>query len=301
MTGQDIVATAATFIGQREPTGDDYFIKYYNRIAGASFSMTTAWCAIFVTVCARLSGVSADVIPTYVSCTLGKRWFESRGRYEKGAYYGGDYQPKVGDVIFYSSDYTQDKSTHTGLVVSSTEQCAKVIEGNKADAVGYRVIHLHNRYIIGYGRVAEFLDEHGDAPEPAEVLSTVEQFQTWLNSTYSAGLEIDGKYGRLTRAAAIRAYQTECNRQFKAGLEVDGVFGPASKKYGTRALVKVGTRGNFVYIVEGVLGALGLYPGELDGVAGQVLESGIKNYQRAHGLTPDGENGRNTYAAEFML
>ena len=42
MTGQDIVATAARFIGQREPTGDDYFIKYYNRIAGASFSMTTA-------------------------------------------------------------------------------------------------------------------------------------------------------------------------------------------------------------------------------------------------------------------
>ena len=56
-----------------------------------------------------------------------------------------------------------------------------------------------------------------------------------------------------------------------------------------------------MYIVEGVLGALGLYPGELDGVAGQVLESGIKNYQRAQGLTPDGENGRNTYAAEFML
>lgn len=301
MTGQDIAATAAKFIGQREPTGDDYFIKYYNRIAGASFSMTTAWCAIFVTVCARLSGVSADVIPTYASCTLGKRWYESRGRYEKGAYYGGDYQPKVGDVIFYSSGYTQDKSTHTGLVVSSTEQCAKVIEGNKSDAVGYRVIHLNNRYIIGYGRVAEFLDEHGEAPEPAEVLSTVEQFQTWLNSTYSAGLEINGKYGRLTRAAAIRAYQTECNRRFKAGLEVDGVFGPASKKYGNRALVKVGTRGNFVYIVEGVLGALGLYPGELDGVAGQVLESGIKNYQRAHGLTPDGENGRNTYAAEFML
>ena len=71
--------------------------------------MTTAGCAIFVTVCARLSGVSADVIPTYASCTLGKRWFESRGRYEEGAYYGGNYQPKAGDVIFYSSDYTQDK------------------------------------------------------------------------------------------------------------------------------------------------------------------------------------------------
>ena len=165
MTGQDITATAAKFIYQCEPTGDDYFIKYYNRIAGTSFSMTTAWCAIFVTVCARLSGVSADVIPNYASCTLGKRWYESHGRYEKGAYYGGDYQPKAGDVIFYSSDYTQRKSTHTGLVVSSTEQCVKVIEGNKSDAVGYRVLHLHNRYIIGYGRVAEFLAEQEETKD----------------------------------------------------------------------------------------------------------------------------------------
>ena len=300
MTGQDLAATAAKFIGQREPTGDDYFIKYYNRIAGASFSMTTAWCAIFVTVCARLSGVSADVIPTYASCTLGKRWYENRGRYEKGAYYDGDYQPKAGDVVFYSSEYTQGKSTHTGIVVSSTEQCAKVIEGNKSDAVGYRTIKLKSRYLIGFGRVAEFLGG-SESVKPANPVTGVEQFQTWLNATYSAGLTVDGEYGKLTRAAAIRAYQTECNLQFKAGLEVDGVFGPASKKYGNHALVKVGTRGNFVYIVEGVLGTLGLYPGELDGVAGQVLESGIKNYQRAHGLTPDGENGRNTYAAEFML
>ena len=64
-----IVETAAKFIGTREPDGDDQFIKAYNKSVGTNFNMQTAWCAMFVTYCARMAGVPTSVIPNFASCT----------------------------------------------------------------------------------------------------------------------------------------------------------------------------------------------------------------------------------------
>lgn len=88
--------------------------------------------------------------------TSSRRGFKNKGRYEKAKYYGGTYTPKRGDVIFYSSKHTQADSTHVGYVVSVSGSTIKAIEGNKNDAVGYRNINVSDKYIIGYGRVADF-------------------------------------------------------------------------------------------------------------------------------------------------
>lgn len=464
---EKLISKAISFLGAKEPTGDDQFIQYYNNITGAGFSMSVAWCAIFLTVCARLAGVATSIIPNFASCDLGMKWFKDRGRYEKSKAYGGTYTPKRGDIVFYSSKRIQTDSTHVGYVVSVAEKL-KVIEGNKSDAVGYRTIALTDTYIIGYGRVADFLETAQKAPtdnaktiwdyligkglnafaaaglmgnlhaesglnpqnlqntsnkklnltdeeytkkvddgsytnfvrdsagyglaqwtyhsrkqnllnfakstgksigdlsmqldflwnelqayksvfnalrtaksireasdavltgyeKPAnqsesvkkqraeygevyfdrytklvqkedESACTVKEFQEWLNENYGAGLKVDGKYGPKTEAAAVMAWQQAANNLLKAGLKVDGYFGPKSKAAAQKATVKRGTRGEFTYILEGVLCVKGFYAGELDGISGSILVAGIKAFQKARKLKADGICGQDTWYAVF--
>lgn len=301
---ETIIKKAISFLGVSEPTGDDQFIKLYNSLTGAGFSMTVAWCAIFVTAVARMVGASTSLIPTFASCDLGVKWFKDKGRYEKAKYYGGTYTPKRGDIIFYSSKHTQDDSTHVGYIVSISGSTIKAIEGNKSDAVGYRTISTSDKYIIGYGRVADFAGgatstPQATTPQASGKTATVKEFQTWLNSNFSSGLSVDGAFGTLSKKAAVKAWQTTANKNLGAGLAVDGAFGSKSKTFGNKALVKKGSKGTFVTILQGVLCAKGYYAGELDGDAGSITDAGIKAYQKAKGLTVDGECGANTWYSLF--
>lgn len=160
---------ATEYLNWAEPTGDDFFINLYNHYTGAGFPLNVAWCAIYVTVIARLCGVGTDIVPNFADCDVGVRWFKDHGRWENSKAQGGSYIPKRNDVIFYSNKHTQKDSTHVGYVVSVNGSTLKAIEGNKSDAVGYRSINLSDPYIIGYGRVADYLS---DAPSIVSDLET---------------------------------------------------------------------------------------------------------------------------------
>ena len=194
---EKIIKKAISFLGVSEPTGDDQFIKLYNELTGAGFSMSVAWCAIFVTVIARLVGAPTSLIPTFASCDAGVKWFKNKGRYEKAKHYGGTYTPKRGDVIFYSSKHTQADSTHVGYVVSVSGDTIKAIEGNKNDAVGYRNINVSDKYIIGYGRVADFAGgTTGNQTSSSETTSntkmdSAKSFNKSLAGTYTVNTNTD--------------------------------------------------------------------------------------------------------------
>ena len=152
-----LINKAKQYLGWSEPTGDDFFINLYNQYTGAGFAMNVAWCAIYVSVIARLCGVSTSNVPNFADCDAGKRWFKNKGRWKNSKAQGGSYTPKRNDVVFYSSRHTMSDSTHVGYVVSVSGGTMKAIEGNKSDAVGYRSISLSDSYIIGYGRVADYI------------------------------------------------------------------------------------------------------------------------------------------------
>lgn len=309
-----LVNKAISYLGEKEPTGDDQFIRSYNQIARSGFAMNVAWCAIFVTVVARRAGVSTSIVPTFANCDVGLRWFKRQGRYEFSKSQGGNYVPKKGDVVFYSNKYTQRDSTHVGYVVSVSSKSLKAIEGNISDKVAYRNISLGNRYIIGYGRVADYMD-NANVIQPVKsvnkpVVSTetcsVAEYQRWLNKKFGKQIKkcaacgekllvVDNAFGAKTKAAATVAYQVSCNQKFNAKLVVDGEFGAKSKAWGNKALVKRGKGGRFVYIVQGLMCGYGCYPGEFDGIAGNILHSGIKNFQGMKGLKRDGKCGGETY------
>lgn len=156
-SADDLINRAETYLGMAEPSGDDYFIRVYNSITGEGFPLDVAWCAIFVSVVARLIGAPESIIPTFADCDEGKAWFLSKKRYMRSRAHGGSYTPKRGDVVFYSSRKTQEDSTHVGYVVSCDGTNILAIEGNHADAVGYRHIEVTDAKIIGYGMVADYL------------------------------------------------------------------------------------------------------------------------------------------------
>ncbi len=146
-------------IGTSEPKGDDKYIKYYNETGSMSFGMNVAWCAIFVTWCKAKAGIDKSVIPHFASCDLGKNWFEERSLYKKSRAYGGNYVPKRGDIIFFSSKYAQNDSTHVGIVTNVSGNAVSTIEGNTSNKVARRSYSVASKYIIGYG-VPEYKTEN---------------------------------------------------------------------------------------------------------------------------------------------
>lgn len=129
--------------------------------------------------------------------------------------------------------------------------------------------------------------------------SSVKDFQKWLNNNFNTGLAEDNSFGTLTRKAAVKAWQKTANNNFKAGLAVDGAFGAKSKAFGNRAVVKKGSKGTFVYILQGMLRAKEYYKDKLDGDAGANTDAAIRTYQSAKGLTKDGQCGANTWYSLF--
>lgn len=148
---EKLIEVAEGEIGACEPKGDDKYIKYYNEKTNAGFSLAVPWCAIFVSWCKDKAGIGNDVIPLFASCDAGKNFFEKRGLYEKGHAYGGNYTPKRGDIIFFSSGYTQKDATHVGIVTSVSSNAVSTIEGNTSDCVKRKSYSMLSKYIIGYG------------------------------------------------------------------------------------------------------------------------------------------------------
>ena len=97
------------------------------------------------------------------------------------------------------------------------------------------------------------------------------------STNYNAGLTVDGIYGRLTKAALVKALQTELNRQCDAGLVVDGIFGPCTKA----AVFNVGAgrQGNITRTLQGAADLHRLpTPAALPGFFGAGTEAAVREF-----------------------
>lgn len=147
----ELVNIAKAEIGTCEPSGDDKYITVYNSLTGSKFGKTVAWCAIYVTWVMHKAGVKKTVVPYFANCDTGMNWFKKKNQFKKAKAYGGDYTPNTGDVIFFSSKYTEKDSDHVGIVTGVTGSTVHTIEGNTSDAVHERSYSLSSKYILGYG------------------------------------------------------------------------------------------------------------------------------------------------------
>lgn len=147
---EKILNQAKAWIGLNEKDGShQQIIDVYNGhkplARGYTVKYTDNWCATFVSACAIKTNL-INIIPLECSCgemiELAKQmniWNEN-----------DDITPKAGDIIMYDWDNQDGWPEHVGIVESVTNNQITVIEGNKNNAVGRRVISLGNASIRGY-------------------------------------------------------------------------------------------------------------------------------------------------------
>jgi len=133
----------------------------------------------------------------------------------------------------------------------------------------------------------------GDTPSRERV----REIQRRMNTLYNTGLVVDGIFGLLTRRALIRGFQTEINRETGAGIAVDGIWGPITQA--NSLLLRQGSRGNAVFVLQGILYCREFTQVRFDGIFGPITESEVRRFQGANGLVVDGIAGPLTFGRLF--
>jgi hypothetical protein len=153
---QQLIGTAEAWLGTVKGSPEHHrIIDLYNaqEVLPLDYLVTyeDSWCAAFVTVVAIQNNLE-DIIPAECGCQRQIALFESIGCWQEDE----TYVPLPGDVIYYAwKDIAIGDCTgwadHVGIVVGTSENYIKVIEGNNHGAVRYRYIRKNSYHIRGYG------------------------------------------------------------------------------------------------------------------------------------------------------
>lgn len=238
-----IVSVALGEEGYTEGSNNDN--KY-----GAYFNQNNvAWCALFISWCARQAGIPTSIIKTTA-------WAGDMGSSQRTGNFGSQYYPKgsitpqKGDIVYY--DWNKNGSSdHVEIVISVNESSKTFtsIGGNtKGDSGSTEGVRRHSNYsftssyIVGFERpnynssvTPPANDDELGIPYPRPQVSStvwlgkngitsgdyVKWLQTALNKADDAGLAVDGQFGSGTTAAVK-------NFQAKYGLTQDGQAGTAT-------------------------------------------------------------------------
>ena len=147
----NVLKYAKSQIGVCEPSGDDVYLKWYNKLVGSSLPMNASWCVCFVTWCLRNAGVPTSVFGNTAQCSVALSWAKS-----KKIWYSRltGHHPKAGELILFDWDGDK-KPDHIGIVTQSGTNSLKTIEGNTkggaaVDGVREKQYSSTSKYIFGY-------------------------------------------------------------------------------------------------------------------------------------------------------
>ena len=234
---EKFLAAARSFVGSSELDGTHReIIDLYNSIRplpeGYKMSYKDPWCAAYVSAAGELAGLTGIVLPE-CSCQRMISKYKKIGRCS--SLLPENLRP--GDLVMY--DWERDGAAdHVGIVAEVGDKL-RVLEGNMANAVGYRLIAPDSKNIRCFC-LPLFDDEAGETPAEPEESPAEEKIQLSLPqlSRGSSGETVraaqilligrgsrcgpwgaDGEFGDGTYGAVLRYQQLR-------GLESDGVIGP---------------------------------------------------------------------------
>ena len=162
-TADDYVNACKSWLGYRESNGTHKtIIDIYNSVKplprGYAVQYYDEWCDTFISA----AGIKADMIEKINrECGVEEhvKLFKNMGIWIED----GKITPKIGDIIVYSwrkkAQPNDSYSDHIGVVESVTGNTITVIEGNKDEEVGRRVIPVGWGYIRGYARPKYDIDK----------------------------------------------------------------------------------------------------------------------------------------------
>lgn len=164
---EDILAVAKTQLGYTESQDnyevmDDGTHKGYTRYGQWYGDKYGDWCAMFASFCLHYAGVDAEQLPGEANC---QNWINLLSKEEYQLYHeaASDYEPQVGDLIFFEWGDGDDKADHVGILAEIREEkeaesqktkiILKTIEGNAGDQVRCKEYELGDDAILGYGEI----------------------------------------------------------------------------------------------------------------------------------------------------
>lgn len=183
---EDILAVAKTQLGYKEST-DNYEVtkdgkhKGYTRYGQWYGDKYGDWCAMFASFCLHYAGVDEEKLPQDANC---QNWIETLQKEEYNLYHqaSSDYEPQIGDLIFFEWGDGDADADHIGIIAdlyeieetektisgeksqseegdtTSEEETVKItmiktIEGNAGNQVCYREYELGTDKILGYAEI----------------------------------------------------------------------------------------------------------------------------------------------------
>ncbi len=121
----------------------EYGYWYGHHILNKNNGHFYAWCAMFISWCARQAGISAGVISNaaYASASGNSHTFKNLTYTQRK-----NASPTPGDLIFFGDE------EHVGIVYKVDASTVTTIEGNADDCVRIKSYNISDTYIAGYGR-----------------------------------------------------------------------------------------------------------------------------------------------------
>lgn len=125
---------------------------------GDWYGMQDMWCAMFVSWCAHVAGVSSSIIKYHAYTPSGLEWFQNQGRaYKRSTVANGGYTPIAGDIIYFKSPRNSNPTNHIGIVTGYSNGTVYTVEGNTSyalaedtngGAVAPKSYSISNTYIV---------------------------------------------------------------------------------------------------------------------------------------------------------
>lgn len=132
----DIVAIARSQVGYQEGGSNNQLSgEVYGGVNhteyGSWYGTQDMWCAMFVSWCADLAGVSQQTVPPHCYTPEGLNWFAERGlAYSREEVHAKKYTPRPGDLIYFKTSRNAKSTNHVGLVTGYSNGRVYTIEGN---------------------------------------------------------------------------------------------------------------------------------------------------------------------------
>ena len=144
----------------------EYMCSYNEKILTSGLANNQAWCAYFVTWCARRAGISDKIIPDFSGCTpaVNSVLPDTCNAVIYKPNMAGSWRPAKGDLIFFNGD-KKGYSGHVGIVDSVNGDSVYYYDGNGASYSGdkgesdnhtevdYRRISWNDSHIYGFADI----------------------------------------------------------------------------------------------------------------------------------------------------
>ena len=131
---------------------------------------------------------------------------------------------------------------------------------------------------------------------PAANIATVADFEKWLNNYLHIYLPIDGKFDANDKRAAITAFQKIGGNIIANGIwdETSNLIANKSKTH-----IRLGSTGDLVKLLQGMLIVNGIYFGELHGIFDLNTTNTVLHFQKYWNLNRHGIAGTQVWKKLF--